>query len=109
MVVPHIAHLHCGKCGEDLLDLDAVDQLLDGARAAYRVRHGLLPGADIRALRDQLGLTQDELAALLHLGPNMVARWEVGRKVQSAATDLLLRLLRDLPGTLAYLRCRATS
>ncbi len=107
MVVPGIAHLHCGQCGENLLDLEAVDQLWDGAQAAYRARHGLLSGADIRALREHLGLTQAELATLLRLGPNTLSRWEVGRNVQSAAMDLLLRLLRDLPGTLAYLRRRA--
>jgi len=49
-------------------------------------------------------LTQAELAQLLRLGGNTLSRWEAGRNVQSAAMDVLLRLIRDLPGSLEYLR-----
>jgi hypothetical protein len=38
------------------------------------------------------------------LGGNTLSRWEAGRNVQSAAMDVLLRLIRDLPGSLEYLR-----
>jgi DNA-binding transcriptional regulator YiaG len=41
---------------------------------------------------------------LLRLGGNTVSRWEAGRNVQSAAMDVLLRLIRDLPGSVEYLR-----
>jgi DNA-binding transcriptional regulator YiaG len=51
-----------------------------------------------------LGLTQEALARLLRLGSNTLSRWEAGRNVQTAAMDVLLRLLRDLPGSLDYLR-----
>ena len=54
-----------------------------------------------------LGLTQGELARLLGLGPNTLSRWEAGRNAQSAAMDILLRLVRDVPGSLNYLRSRA--
>jgi hypothetical protein len=36
------------------------------------------------------------------------SRWESGSNVQIAAMGVLLRLVRDLPGSLAYLRKRAT-
>jgi hypothetical protein len=36
-----------------------------------------------------------------------VSRWEAGRTVQAASLDVLLRLLRDVPGTLAYLKRHA--
>jgi hypothetical protein len=31
-------------------------------------------------------------------------RWESGRNVQTAAMDILLRMIRDLPGSIEYLR-----
>jgi len=37
----------------------------------------------------------------------MVSRWESGRNVQTAAMDILLRMIRDLPESIAYLRSRA--
>jgi HTH-type transcriptional regulator/antitoxin MqsA len=90
-----------------MLELDAVDRLRQGAFAAYRRRYGLLSGADIRGLRERLGLTQVELSAMLRLGANTLSRWEAGRNVQTAAMDLLLRLLRDVPSARTYLRRRA--
>jgi DNA-binding transcriptional regulator YiaG len=52
-------------------------------------------------------LMQADLAQLLRLGGNTVSRWESGRNVQTAAMDMLLRLIRDLPGNLNYLRDHA--
>jgi HTH-type transcriptional regulator/antitoxin MqsA len=75
-----------------------------GAFDIYRRTHGLLSADEIRALRERYGLTQAELARLLRLGGNTISRWEAGRNVQTAAMDVLLRLIRDLPGSLKYLR-----
>ena len=55
----------------------------------------------------RLRLTQADFAALLHLGMNTLSRWESGRNVQNTAMDLLLKVVRDVPGTLDYLRKRA--
>jgi DNA-binding transcriptional regulator YiaG len=43
----------------------------------------------------------------LRLGATTISRWESGRNVQTAAMDILLRLLRDLPGGIEYLRRHA--
>ena len=75
-----------------------------GAFEVYRRAHGLLSADEIRAIRERYGLTQAELARLLRLGGNTVSRWEAGRNVQTGAMDVLLRLIRDLPGSLDYLR-----
>jgi putative zinc finger/helix-turn-helix YgiT family protein len=77
------------------------------AIAIYRKKHGLLSADEIRAIRERFELTQADLARLLRLGGNTVSRWESGRNVQTAAMDLLLRLIRDLPGSIDYLRGRA--
>jgi HTH-type transcriptional regulator/antitoxin MqsA len=67
----------------------------------------LLSGKEIRSIREKLGLTQAQLAAMLRLGANTLSRWEAGRNVQTAAMDLLLRLLRDVPNARAYLQRHA--
>jgi HTH-type transcriptional regulator/antitoxin MqsA len=102
--VPNISHLRCPKCGEGLFSLREAQALRLGAFDIYRRTHGLLSADEIRAIRERYGLTQAELARLLRLGGNTVSRWEVGRNVQTAAMDVLLRLIRDLPGSLEYLR-----
>lgn len=105
--VPQIAHLRCPGCGEQVLDATSARRLREGALAGYRRRHRLLTAEQIRAIRDKRGLTQSELAGLLRLGPNTLSRWESGANVQSAAMDVLLRMLRDLPNALPYLRRHA--
>ena len=67
-------------------------------------KHGLLSASEIRTLRKRFRFRQEDLARLLRLGANTVSRWESGRNVQTAAMDILLRMLRDLPGSVDYLR-----
>jgi putative zinc finger/helix-turn-helix YgiT family protein len=102
--VPGASHLRCPACGEIVLRLDEARHLREGAHEIYRTRHGLLTADEIRSLRERLGLTQMNLAKLLRLGNNTISRWESGRNVQTAAMDVLLRMVRDVPGTLEYLR-----
>ncbi len=105
--VPNISHLRCPKCGEGLFSLQEAEALRLGAFEIYRKKYRLLSADEIRAVREHHGLTQAELAQLLRLGGNTLSRWEAGRNVQSAAMDVLLRLIRDLPGSLEYLRKHA--
>lgn len=105
--VPRSRHLQCRTCGEVTLGIDEARQLREAALGIYRRKYHLLSPEEIRALRETLGLTQAALARLLRLGNNTISRWEAGRNVQTAAMDVLLRLIRDLPGSLDYLRHRA--
>lgn len=105
--VPSASHLRCQKCGEVVLRFQEAKRLHADAIAIYRQRHGLLSADEIRAIRERFGLTQADLARLLRLGANTVSRWESGRNVQTAAMDMFLRLIRDLPGSLDYLRHHA--
>ena len=79
----------------------------EGALTLYREKYGLLSSDEIRSLRERLRLTQGALAKLLRLGANTISRWEAGRNVQTAAMDMFLRLIRDLPGSIQYLRKHA--
>lgn len=105
--VPAVTYLRCPRDHEPVLDVSQAKYLREAALARYRSRYGLLSATEIRALRASLGLTQGGLAALLRLGGNTLSRWESGRNVQTAAMDLLLRLLRDVPGSLDYVRQHA--
>jgi len=109
IAVPHGAHLSCPKCGEIVLRFLDAKRLGEDAIAIYRRRHGLLAADELRAIRRRFGLTQAELARLLRLGANTVSRWESGRNVQTAAMDMLVRLIRDLPGSIDYLRDHAAA
>ncbi|MEJ7731161.1 MAG: type II TA system antitoxin MqsA family protein [Polyangiaceae bacterium] len=105
--VPQVEHLRCPSCKEVLLPLEAARRQTERAFTLHRQKHGLLSASDIRAIRRRFELTQADLAHLLRLGQNTVSRWEAGRNVQTGAMDVLLRLLRDVPGSLEYLRKHA--
>jgi putative zinc finger/helix-turn-helix YgiT family protein len=104
IAVPAAAHLKCSECGEIVLRFRDSKRLGEDAIALYRRKHGLLSADEIRAIRARFALTQAELARLLRLGANTVSRWEAGRNVQTASMDVLLRLIRDVPGSIDFLR-----
>ncbi len=105
--VPSARFLGCPNCGEIVLRFQNAKRLHQDAIAIYRKRHGLLSADEIRMIRERFSLTQANLARFLRLGANTVSRWESGRNVQTAAMDILLRLIRDLPGSIDYLRDHA--
>lgn len=105
--VPSAVHLRCPNCGEVVLRFRDSKRLHEDATAIYRKKHGLLSADEICLIRERFGLTQADLTRLLRLGANTVSRWESGRNAQTAAMDMLLRLIRDLPGSIDYLRDRA--
>ena len=98
------SHLKCPKCKETILRLDEARKLRESAQDLYRSKYDLLTAGDIQSLRERHGFNQGEFGDLLGLGQNTLSRWEAGRNVQSLAMDHLLRLVRDVPGTLDYLR-----
>jgi putative zinc finger/helix-turn-helix YgiT family protein len=107
ITVPSALHLSCPKCHEVVLRLRDARRLTEDAIAIYRRKHGLLSAEQIRAVRRRYDLTQADFARLLRLGANTVSRWESGRNVQTAAMDVLLRLIRDVPASIEYLRSHA--
>ena len=104
IAVAQSPHLSCPKCHEVVLRFDDARKLRHRALETYRQKYGLLSADDIRSIRERFGLTQAELARLLRLGANTISRWEAARNVQTASMDMLLRMIRDVPGTVDYLR-----
>ncbi len=107
IAVPDVAHFKCPKCGEQVLTFTQSRRFEQDAIDLYRKKYGLLSADAIRATRERFDLTQANLARLLRLGANTVSRWESGRNVQTGAMDILLRMIRDLPGSIDYLRDHA--
>jgi putative zinc finger/helix-turn-helix YgiT family protein len=107
VTVPDVPHLRCPKCREIVYRFDDARQLSLGAIEIYRKKYRLLSAEEIRAIRERHHLTQAQFARLLRLGSNTISRWEANRNVQTAAMDVLLRMIKDLPGSLEYLRKRA--
>ena len=107
VAVPSALHLSCPKGHDIVLRYQDARRLGEDGIEIYRRKHGLLSAHEIRAIRERFGLTQAEFASLLRLGANTLSRWESGRNVQTEAMDMLLRLIRDLPGSIDYLRHHA--
>ena len=63
---------------------------------------GLLTPTEIKAGRERLGLTQQQLQDLLGLGGNTLSRWENGHYYQARSMDRLLRLVFGVPDALRY-------
>ena len=102
-----IKHLQCTKCGEGLLNRIEARELQERAFQRYRQKHNLLSPDAIRDIRLKLGMSQRAMARELQLGEVTISRWESNRTVQSAALDLLLRLMRDVPEVRRFLKERA--
>lgn len=68
---------------------------------------GLLVGADVRALREQLGLSQAEAARVFGGGPVAFSKYESDDVAQSEAMDKLLRLASELPVAFDLLSIKA--
>jgi putative zinc finger/helix-turn-helix YgiT family protein len=99
-----VPHLRCPGCDERLINLKQSREIRLQAHDRYRAKHGLLSPREIQVLREGLSLTQAQLADLLQLGANTISRWEADRLVQSSSMDVLLRLIRDVPENLRYLK-----
>lgn len=81
----------CQECHYQYLD----DKAEDLQHEAVCRHLGLLTPAEIRQIRNDNGLDRASFAKLTRLGEASIARWESGAVMQTAANDLLLRLLRE--------------
>lgn len=93
----------CDRCGADPVFPDQIRRnqrrIADGKRQA----DGLLTSTEIRAIRLNLGLTQQEAAVLFGGGANAFSKYERGDVMQSVAMDRLLKAAAFLPGLVEFL------
>ena len=59
--------------------------------------------ADLRAARTRLNLTQAEFSRALRVERSTVMRWEDGTRAIPEMAVIVLGMVRDVPGALAWL------
>jgi putative zinc finger/helix-turn-helix YgiT family protein len=91
--LPQLRVPRCEACGEMVFDNHADAQISD----ALREQLALLPPSQIRQNREQLGLSQRELAEHLGVAVETISRWENGALIQSRAMDRYLRVYFGVP------------
>lgn len=94
----------CAACGSEFTFPDQARANDIAIRDEYKRAGNLLSGAQVRAIRARLHLTQKEASQLFGGGTNSFAKYETDRVVQSKALDLLLRLSDDRPDLLGDLQ-----
>jgi putative zinc finger/helix-turn-helix YgiT family protein len=80
----------CPQCGLEAGTVQSAGAIQRAIADAYRKTTNLLTGEEIKALRKDRGLTQQELAELMHIGIASIKRWETGL-IQSKSMDQALR------------------
>lgn len=85
----------CARCDYTTLHASQIDEFTTKLADAYRAKHGLLTSKEIRAIRNRLGMSQEDFAKYLNVGPASVKRWELG-KAQDKSSDELIRLKSNL-------------
>lgn len=106
--VTGLEHSVCDACGETPVLTDQIRRNQQRVADAKRAADDLLPGAEVRAVRAHLGLTQADAARMFGGGANAFSKYERGEVVQSTAMDLLLRVAREVPAATFWLRARAS-
>jgi HTH-type transcriptional regulator/antitoxin MqsA len=97
----------CGACGSEQADA-AQTRVNKRLMIAFKKRvDGLLTGAEVRAIREKLGLRQAEAAQVFGGGPVAFSKYESDDVAQSEAMDRLLRLAAELPVAFGLLCRRA--
>ena len=81
-------------CGEEIMTEEYDDDNLRKAYAKYRTRHGLLQPEEIKAIREQYGVSQIALARMVGEDDKAIARYESGSLQTKAANDRIM-LARD--------------
>lgn len=90
----NVEYLKCEDCGSEFGDPSSQKDPLETAYREYRQRHGMLQPEKIRELREQYGLTQQEISNLLGWGGATLSRYENGA-LQDEAHETILRLIQE--------------
>ena len=103
ITVDGIERYVCDECGNDFMSASEASRLSMALAREYARRSGLLTPSEVREIRKSLGLTQGEFERMVGVSTPTVCRWERGSSLQPRSTDLLLRMIRDVPGVAEHL------
>ncbi len=102
MTIPDATWIECDNCGEQMIPA-ALNRKLEELSI---LRQGLLLPAQIKAIREKLGLTQTVMAERLGVGEKTYTRWESGRSIQNKSSDNLIRLMDRSPEQFAVIEAQ---
>jgi HTH-type transcriptional regulator / antitoxin MqsA len=94
--VKNLSGWRCEGCGEVVFDAASAKRYV-AAGDALVLRERALRGAEVRRIREKLGLTQQQAGALTGGGHNAFSRYERGEAAPMQAVINLLRLLDKHP------------
>jgi len=97
----------CDVCGAEQIN---ATQARDNKRTMIAFKKqvdGLLTGAQVREIRERLGISQAEAATIFGGGPVAFSKYENDDVTQSEAMDKLLRLIAAMPDALKKLQHQA--
>lgn len=97
----------CDVCGSEQADAIQTRNNKRAMLAFKKAVDKLLTGAQIKALRLRLGISQAQAAAMFGGGPVAFSKYENDDVMQSEAMDKLLRLAADVPAASKYLAQKA--
>jgi HTH-type transcriptional regulator/antitoxin MqsA len=104
ITIPNYVTYECAGCGEAIVDNASLKESGKKLKDFQREVDGLLTGAQIKAIRVKLGLTQEQLADIVGGGLKSLARYESGQVCQSKGMDNLLRILDAYPFTVKVIQ-----
>jgi len=84
----------CSACGTTMMDSSQSVDFSVKLSDAYRSANGLLTGRQIKVIRGELAMSQQQFAEYLRVGVASIKRWEVGQ-IQDKAMDELIRIKTD--------------
>lgn len=94
----------CESCGSEILTDQQAKFNKRQMADFYRSADGLLTGSQIKAIREDLNLTQAEAASTFGGGKNAFTKYENGDVTQSTALDKLIRTAYSVPAAFKFLR-----
>ena len=87
--------LVCKECKEELFDEELDNTTLINVFNEYRRRYNLLFPEEIKKIRKQYGLSQEEFAKMLNLNTKDIVRYENGSLQPREVNNLLLKMMGD--------------
>lgn len=97
----------CGQCGADPVFPDQIRRNERRIADAKRRSDGRMTGDEVRAVREQFGLSQQEASELFGGGVNAFSKYERGAVLQSVAMDRLLKATAFYPELIDFLRAES--
>jgi len=100
IIVKDLERQKCPKCGEEFLPPASLEKVTN----EKYLRLDLLPPGELKAIREKLGRTQEEMSDLLGVGKKSYFRWENGLSIQNKSMDRYVRIVAQNPDNVSLLR-----